>query len=418
MQAIFLVDSLSRINSSIDLAELKRFDIHIISDLKEITSLEYKGIPVIILDGFVQSENGMTELILYKELLGLEYIFLSNNEILLKQLEEYAKVFSFNTEQINYSMLMSVINDDKEASKQFISEPDDKFQKIAKMVSENPALADDNLREMSTALLNLIDANKRVSSSKDDLKERFEEVSALNRNKESQLQFLGKYVDDLMKQTIKVNKSLKDYSFLCQKNIYDKVNLENFKNKPNIIYFKEYGEFLHLDTFIQTLAEVMKIQFDLPTKVLWIMDKNNPIRLSYIPEYYTIFSDGVYTKPLIHISDYMCTTGGYEEIMRVLCDNQSFTSNLIIVDSKLVNDTILFSSDILKIDLCRSKSKIRAYSLFSDRTVTNGNDEGEMEWGHYYDYETLEEEDRFLFLSNRPVIKNITDIIHKTFDSL
>lgn len=422
MEAIFVIDNLSRINSVVDVAELKRFNIQIISELKDVLDLDYKDTPVVVLDGFVQAKNGLSELILYKTLLGLNYIFISSNLVLSKQIEPYAKVFSFDTSQVGYNMIAAAVNDDKEACSQFSIDNVERFSIVANMVLDNPALVDDNLRDLSTALVAMIDTYHRDVITKDSLINQLDEATSLNRNIENMLHHLSNYVDDIMKQSIRVNKSLREYSFICQKSVYEKINLTEYKNRPNIIYFKEYGDFIHLTSFIHTLAETLKIQYDMPTKVLWIVDKNNPMKIPYVPEYYTIFSDGVYSKPRIHISDYMCTTGGYVNILRTICGNQSSIKNLIIVDSKLVNDTVLHNSDVLKIDLCRSKSKLKAYDLFSNRAITNGDGYDEtgdsMEWSHYYDYEVLSLEERFLYLSNRPVIKQVCDLILRTFNTI
>ena len=152
MQAILLVDSDSRRVSTIEIAELKRFDIYIISDLKELLSIEYHNEPVIILESFLQSEYGISEIILYKELIKLNYIFITNNTILFKEISRYGKVFSFDISRITYSMIVAAINDDTEASIPFTVDLDNKFTKLAKIVLENPGITDNRSEEHTSEL--------------------------------------------------------------------------------------------------------------------------------------------------------------------------------------------------------------------------------------------------------------------------
>ncbi len=416
MQAILLVDSESRRISTIEIAELKRFDIYIISDLKELLSIKYHEEPVIVLESFLKSEYGISEIILYKELIGLNYIFITNNDVLFKEISRYGKVFSFDISKINYSMIISAINDDNEAAIPFTVRPENKFVKIAKIVLENPGITDDTIKGMSEAILKISEYNEELYSRVNELENYIKVLESLNQNKASQLSYLSSLVDTMLQQTIKVNDALSQYSFLCQKEVYCKVAMDSFEHHPKIIYFKEYGDFLHLNTFIFTLAETLKRQYDFPVKVLWVMDKNNPLRQKYIPDYYTIFSDGVFQKTLVHVSDYMCTTGGYAEILHSICENQSGVEYLIVLDTKLVDDTILRVIDVLRFDLCRNSSKIKEYGLLDSRTIVNNVQNRELSWNHYYEYASLNEKDRFLFLANRPVINRIIQLALSEFD--
>ena len=416
MQAILLVDSESRRISTIEIAELKRFDIYIISDLKELLSIKYHEEPVIILESFLKSEYGISEIILYKELIGLNYIFITNNDVLFKEISRYGKVFSFDISKINYSMIISAINDDNEAAIPFTVEPENKFVKLAKIVLENPGITDDTIKGMSEAILKISEYNSSLYSRVNELENYIKVLESLNQNKASQLSYLSSLVDTMLQQTIKVNDALSQYSFLCQKEVYCKVAMDSFEHHPKIIYFKEYGDFLHLNTFIFTLAETLKRQYDFPVKVLWVMDKNNPLRQKYIPDYYTIFSDGVFQKTLVHVSDYMCTTGGYAEILHSICENQSGIEYLIVLDTKLVDATILRVIDVLRFDLCRNSSKIKEYGLLDSRTIVNNVQNRELSWNHYYEYASLNEKDRFLFLANRPVINRIIQLALSEFD--
>ena len=415
MRATLLVDPISRINCVIDIAELKRFNINIASELKELLNTDCAGHPVILLDGFVQTGSGVSELILFKRMMGLKYIFISKNEVLLRQMQQYAKTFCFDADNIGCSLILAAINDDEEACKVFASEPSNKYKTLAGMILDNSGLVDQTLKDMASYLLNLIKDNERLHFQLSDWKSKYELAHKMNESKANQQKYLNGLLDTMLRQTINVNDALSKYSFLCEKDVYKKVSLTDFKSRPHIIYLKEYGDFLHLNTFVYTLSEVLKRQYDIPVKVLWVLDKNNPLRLKFVPNYYAIFASGVYSKVLVNVSDYMCTTSGYDGIIQTICENRSDTEYLIIVDSKLVDDTIVAVSDILRYDLCRSAAKIGAFGLLNDRTIVNGEEERELSWNHLYDYENLSPEDRFLYLSNRPVITSIIATAQRKF---
>ena len=232
MQAILLVDSDSRRVSTIEIAELKRFDIYIISDLKELLSIEYHNEPVIILESFLQSEYGISEIILYKELIKLNYIFITNNTILFKEISRYGKVFSFDISRITYSMIVAAINDDTEASIPFTVDLDNKFTKLAKIVLENPGITDNTVKGMSEAILKISEFNEALYSRVNELEEYIKILESLNQNKASQLSYLSSLVDTMLQQTIKVNDALSQYSFLCQKDVYCKVVMDYFYPSP------------------------------------------------------------------------------------------------------------------------------------------------------------------------------------------
>ncbi|GHU54610.1 hypothetical protein AGMMS49975_15250 [Clostridia bacterium] len=415
MLAVLLVDPQSRVNSVIDIAELKKFDVHIVSDLKEIVDMEYDGEPIVMLDGFVQSENGVSELVLYRELLGFRYIFMSSNDTLLKQMEKHAKVFAFDTSHIGFSIILAAVNDDKEAGSFYLVQPEERYIKLAHMVADNLGSFDVTVRGIASALLNVLADNKRLFREKTELKEELDSLHALNQNKDVQLKYMSELTGDMLRQTVRVNDALENYSFLCQKDTFKKIALDEFRNHPNIIYFKEFGDFLHLESFVRTLAEVFKTQYDCPVKVLWLLDKKNSLRQKYIPEYYTVFADGVFRKPHIQVSDYMCVTGGYDGVLSTICENQTGVEYLIVIDSKLVNDTVIPVADVLRFDLCRSKRKIKSFGLLDSRTIVNNEEDRELSWNHFYEYEQLTEEDRYLYLANRPVIQHIVGMAQEEF---
>ena len=182
--------------------------------LKELLSIEYHNEPVIILESFLQSEYGISEIILYKELIKLNYIFITNNTILFKEISRYGKVFSFDISRITYSMIVAAINDDTEASIPFTVDLDNKFTKLAKIVLENPGITDNTVKGMSEAILKISEFNEALYSRVNELEEYIKILESLNQNKASQLSYLSSLVDTMLQQTIKVNDALSQYSLL------------------------------------------------------------------------------------------------------------------------------------------------------------------------------------------------------------
>ena len=415
VDAILLVDAYSRLNCKIEIQELRRFGVDLISDLKDVLNLDYEAKVVVILEGFLQNPHAISDLVLHQQLLGLRYIFLGSDELNVKQLEPYAKIFTVNTDTINYTLMAAVVHDDPEAQDLFKIESATNMINLAKIVAETNTFSPE-IREMASTFVRTSEEYLLLSEKYRSVAGRLEAAESLNINKDEQLVLLSEQLDNVFRQTIKVNQSLKDYSFLCSPDVYTKVDLKSYRTRPNILYFKEFGEFLCLKSFIFILAEALKTQFSLPVKVLWVLDNKVPLRLRGLPEYYTVFADGVFTRPDIQASDYMVTTSGYESILQVICENQVGLEILIVVDSKLANDTILDMRDVLRYDLCRDHRKIKLYGLNDARTICNGvGDERDLSWDYLYEYDDLDESDRFLYFAGRPVIESLVKTMRHEF---
>jgi hypothetical protein len=416
LSAILFIDNYSRINSQVDIAELKRFGADIVSDFKDVLDLEYDKKPIVLLEGFMRGQHALSDLVLHKKLLGLSYIFVGTDDVIIKQVERYAKVFVMDTKVVNYTLVSSVVNDDPEAKALFEISADDKIAKIAMVIAETNTY-DTSVKEVAQAYLRTSEEYKALWIESESLVGQLEAARSLNDNKDEQIAVLSSNLDEILKQTVKVNESIRQYSFLCAKDVFHKVDLKPFKSKPNIIYFKEYTDFLFLNSFIYTLAESLKVQYSFPTKVLWLLDSKMPIRLRSVPEYYKLFETGLFDKPSIYDSDYLCSANGYELVIQTICENQTGLSFLIIVDSKLADDTVLNMSDVLRYDLCRDFSKIKKFGLSELRTIVNGLGDGDrvLSWDYLPEYADLSDDDRFLYFSGRPVIEEIVRIARSEF---
>jgi hypothetical protein len=395
---------------------LKRFGADIVSDFKDVLELDYDKKPVVLLEGFLRGQHALSDLVLHKKLLGLSYIFVGVDEVIIKQVERYAKVFVMDTKVVNYTLVSSVVNDDPEAKALFEVDPDDKIAKIAMVVSETSTY-DPVLREIAQAYLRTSEEYKALWLESVSLIGQLEASKSLNDNKDEQIASLSDSLDEVFKQTIKVNDSIKQYAFLCSKNVFSKVDLKPYKSRPSIIYFKEYTDFLFLNSFVYTLAESLKIQYSFPTKVLWVLDTKVPLRLRDVPDYFVLFEKGLFNKPDIHGNDYICSANGYELLIQTICENQAGLSFLIVIDSKMADDTILNMSDVLRFDLCRNENKIKKFGLNDLRTIVNGLGESDrvLSWNYLPEYNDLSEDDRFLYFSGRPVIEEVIRIARTEF---
>lgn len=418
MQAILLVDAISRSELDLSINELKRSDITVISDLKELLRLDVDDVPVIILEGYMHVGENTNDLLLYKEMLDLSYIFISDNSTLVEYMKQYAKVYISALKKITYNTLIAAVNDDVSAFRQMDNVCESKYETIAKMVLTDPTLADAKLKDMAFTLLSTLSMNKSLLKQLETCESDKIKLEDTVRVKDEKLGQMSKYLGGILKQTLDVNDKLKEYSFICDTDVLTKVNLEEFKDKPNIIYFKEHLEFLHIGSFIKTLQESFVKQYSMPTKILWILDKNNPTRIGYVPKYFKTFIGNTFNKMDLHTNDFICTTSGYVDIIRNLCINTANAYNLIIIDSKQTRDCVLYDQDFIKFDLCRTIEKLDHLNLVSSRTIVNEGVDKDLSWDFYSNYCNLETTDRSLFLMNRPVIHNITKQVINNFKQL
>ena len=214
----------------------------------------------------------------------------------------------------------------------------------------------------------------------------------------------------MMRNSIKLNKSLKEYERIMSKDVYSKISLSNYPNRPIIVYLKEIEELVHQNALIDTLFEILRLQGRHSVKVLRLFDGASCRRVKALPDNYHIVRNQFLVSE-ITTNDFIAKVGDYREILDIILSNKTGLDVLILVDSKAQDDVIL-SGASMYFNLCRNRRNLENYNLVRDNTIVNGiEDDNCLVWGHYDQLpRLLSKEEKFLFLASRPVMRTLYDL--------
>jgi hypothetical protein len=280
----------------------------------------------------------------------------------------------------------------------------------AKEITDSESNYDALAIEMANALLGYHDKAEYLERSVNELKKRNSNLETLNSKIRVDRDLLLTGYKQILNETAAEQAMLKQYEAVFTSDVYAKVRMHDYSNRPMVIYFKEYEDFLNLDEMIETLFSVFVMQERKTVKVLRFFDSSTSKKMLTVPEYYTkLYNE--YSMADVLSNDYVCKSGDYRRILDKVLLNETGVDILIVIDSKDYNDTIL-SGMPLQMNLCREVGHLNAFHLNAVNTLVNtGDEESKYFWGRY-DTEGMTDEDKFLFLSSRRSIRNIVDLCH------
>ena len=416
-KVILLLDDNSRREIKTSVSELSLFGVSFVNNLEEISSdMLAETRKVVVLEGYLQNDNCISNLKLFKALLDIELYFLTANEVWAKRVESLAHVYRCDITNLSFDMIQAAIFEDV-SQEDFESESIlyDTNLELCKKIIDEPSTFDEKLKGLAREFLAMKDMVSSVDSQIEDLQKRSLDLENLNARLVNENNLLTKGYKDVLLKAGKLNKTLKEYEVYLTKDIYTKINLHNYSNKPHVIYIKEYEELIHFNSFIETLTEVFRIQGKRSVKVVRLFDSSGNRKLTTLPSYYKRFYGSFLTKDVVN-ADYLCKSGDYMELLDILLVNRANLDLLIIIDSKDYNDTVI-SGSVLQLNVCRNRKHLADLGLVEDNTIVNDYDEENyLSWGHYPEFNSFaNDEDRFLFLSSRPVIKKVYEM-NKLFE--
>lgn len=128
-----------------------------------------------------------------------------------------------------------------------------------------------------------------------------------------------------------------------------------------------------------------------------------------LPSYYKIIHNS-FTNSDVVANDFIAKSGNYLEIFDLLLSNKSSLDLLLVIDCKSVQDIVL-SGSMIQLPICRNPKYFETFSLLPSMTIS-GDPESELYWGDFKELDKIEhDEDKFLFLSSRPVCQKIYKLI-------
>lgn len=405
-----LLDDASRNKLRVSVNNLINYEVNVVKSLRELSEVALnKSKTVVILEEYVRTTGALSELMLYKEVYGLNYIYLGLDPLTKKLVEDLATCHNIDASMVNYERLYAVTYEDKALIKRLSSEerlaPVLEFAHTVKESEDYSA----NIRELASTVIAFEQEVHRIKMEETTQKEKIELLQSEYELAKSSYSELESLYIELIGNAKQLNRTLKQYEAILAPDYYEKVALNRYANAPMIIYLKEYEELLHMNSFITTLFNVLRYQFRRSVKVVRLHDSEGSRRLLTIPPiYHKVNNSFKETEVISH--DFLLKVGPYKEVFDTLLRNENNLDILIVVDCKSHLDVVL-SGKYIHLSMCRNVKHLPLFNLDGESTIVNNDKESPLSWDHYAEYAKLGDEELFSYLSSRPVIQSIYTLV-------
>ncbi|WP_304427977.1 hypothetical protein [uncultured Clostridium sp.] len=336
---------------------------------------------VILLKDVLKKTNALSDIRMYKEVYRLNYIYLGDEDIYLGIMSHYAECFKVDISNLNTDLLQAVLYKDNSTLK--------RFEVTREVNSDSAIIARDILRNkdvpsrfvnLAQEHLELLNAMDNLIKNENNLRKLYEMSNLKTDKLEADLKEAEIFCADLVHKFNEFTSDTVQYESLWSKDIYTKIHLSDYPEKPMILYLKEYEELDGLDVLLYWLYQMFTIQMRVPTKIIKLYDSHDAKKLKIQPKSFKILGNK-YTLTDIVSNDYVAGSssaiksdilvkvGDYTRVMDILLTNKEKKGLLIVVDCKVKEDTILIGNS-LNYALCRNSSRLNAYKL-GENTITN-----------------------------------------------
>lgn len=418
-KAILLLDENSKKMIKTNIADFSLYNILFVNNLGEISaSILQETKTVVVLEGFLRNGTGLSDLRLFKALEQLNYVIIGQDETLLEQAKSVGSIFQADITTLKHEIIEAALYNDMTLQEV----PEDNVRnatvEFAKLILKNEADYDTKYVKLANEFLATANCISDLSRELKSEKKKNITLQANNVKVHTENEMLTTSYANMMKSAYEMNKSLKEYEHILTKDVYEKLKLHHYPNRPQIIYLKEYEELNYLHSLIYTLYEVFRIQGKQSVKVLQLFDSSNSRRLKVLPAYFKILENGYLLKDVI-ANDFICKIGDYRGVLEALLTNRANLDILIIVDCKCYNDTVL-SGSYLQFNMCRNVKHLENYELISANTIVNNCPGDEyLSWDYVPQYdEFADNETRFLYLSSQPLITKVVELSQIFWESM
>lgn len=412
LEVILLLDDESRKQIQVDLTELSMSGVTIINSFEELTSLgNIKIKKVIILNKFPMREGALNELKLYKAIYNFNYIYISSDKSYLQYMSTMADCYSMDIKYLNYEKISAILFDDRTIIEKY-EVPEHKLTSDMKKLADTLILSsnNDDVKRLAKECLALQSSNDYLCDTIVSLSKSSEKNEQKFLAQKQMTQTLVRSYANLLRSAQRSNLSLEQYEMILTKDVYKKISLLDYDNPPTVLYFKEYQELLHLNSFLWTLQTAIYKQMQKSVKILKLFDSSSSKRiLMENPDYYRLKNG--FTASEVLYNDLLIKYGDYTKVLDLLFRNSIDLDVLIIVDCKDHNDSILSGNQIL-FNMCRNSNKLGVFKLSSENTIVNNNPKSELSWNTYKEFPKMKNlDDRLIYRSSKPVIQKILKLL-------
>lgn len=410
---ILLIDNWCDNSVRANSAELSHQGIFFVNELYEISDeMLEKTHTLFVMESFMNCSVAVSVLKFYKELLTLDIIYLGNNKEHFPMVASVCKVYPCDVNELSLNLLIGAAYDDDTLKT-------DKFS--SDYFAQSKIVADELIhsstsgivRKLASDFLRLNDARLFYEQKYTQLEASQKQLISSNERLTSENQKLAKGYKRILADSIALNDTLRDYEGILSKELYRKVNLSDYPERPLIIYFKEFEELLGFELFISTLYDVFRMQNKNSVKALMLFDSYTSRRMHVLPQSFIKLYNS-YTAKQVILNDFIAKSGDSSGILDLLMQNREGLNVLLIFDCKSLPDTIV-TGQFLQFNVCRDSEHLEAFNLVEDNTVVNGHS-----GLHYLEFdpdmysEELKEfktpAEKFIYLSSQPIYQRILSL--------
>lgn len=404
INSIVLLDKSVRPNMKSNIADLIKYGIILIEDIKEIKSSDLiKTNKVVILGKY--NYKSLWELKLYKQILNLDLYLITDDPLLKYLLKDFCKVYDLDYTLINSNLLYSVIYNDEGEQLKFQFPEDrptmeEEVERVLEVTSDEKTqyILEDYIR-LRDILKELSDINKNLS------KEVLDNNLEINGLKD-ELSVLTKSYDNLVKQVLEQRKVLKDAKIAFDMEYYEKINTSEYLNRPKILYFKEYQPMNYEESFIDTLMDMFRQQGNMSCKLVRLHDKYDLVRIKCLEEKYSLVNS-VFRESDVIRADKILSYGNYKKLLDFLLTNKTNLDLLIIYDCKKL-DSLVLRDNIIYFNLCHNEEIAKYLGLKEGNTICNNATEYPLTWDTLVEYDRFKnQDDKFRLLASSTVMTRI-----------
>lgn len=409
-KVILVLDENSKKSCKLDSSVLNSENIFIVSALLDIQEEQLdENRKVIILEGFLNSDNCIGQLRFFKDVAKLSYIFLISKEVNAAYVQNLGFVYNCDLAVIDYELVQASLYNDNSLKQEYL------------VVNDSVEFAQNLLHtgnEMEQALANnyLAALQREEALMRNVTKQQASLDTLISRNAVLSAENMKWYTGckTLIARIAQQNEMMQRYENVFATDIYYKLNLYDYPNKPIIVYLKVFTDFSGINTFIETIVDSFRYQLKHSVKVLQLFDSSGDRRIRLLPDYYHRLRNYYNMEEVVN-NNYLCKSGDYFNLLERLLTNKYGLGVIVIVDNKDHDDTI-FNGTFLQYNLCRTAEQARKLGLAQNNTVLNQNVKS---WHNWIPVKTaqLSKKEKFIKLSSRKVIQNILEMSEKMSNS-